>query len=77
MSNWKEYKRITNNDSTRYVSFQSEPGGLFTWEEYRHFVDEYSEGWTPCGAGGLYNSANDVERAARSGILWLQSENSN
>jgi hypothetical protein len=33
--------------------------------------------WTPCEFSGLYQSAEDTQRAARQLVLWLRDQNSN
>jgi hypothetical protein len=75
----KEYKRVASDDGRRRIIFLALPGDLFSWEE-EEFVTETVHGagaeyayWTPCGAGGLYGTAAQMEAAARAEVPWLRS----
>jgi hypothetical protein len=68
---------IESADGRRRVTITVLPSGLFSFRAETFATEDGYTFWQGTHGGGLYESAEAAERAARAEIPWLRSENSN
>jgi hypothetical protein len=77
MSEWKQIKRLESQDSRWRMTVVLSPNNLFRFTEDEQVHDDGYTYWSQCYMSGVYASADEAERAARSELPWLRDRKSN